>query len=300
MLDQTQLKKQLESLSQTVKEKEEIDRTLSMMKSFSGPEEVISSEEYLKAVKKLRGDEKLLRVSSGIKGLDSLVESFNEGEVVVVSGPTKEGKTTFCQTLTLRLFETGVGILWLPFDTPGEELIGRFEKPVKFYLPRRNKNQKTVEWVEEKIIEGIAKYNTRVVFIDHLGMLTRYTNSRDNRATELQSLMTDLKNIAIRWRVIIFVNHHIRRRMSEDSPPGLEDLKDSSGVAQDADTVLFVWRMKKKTEFGWDYSDVSMLSLQAHRRSGRRGFVKLKHHGDHFEEFFPSDKETISDITGKL
>jgi replicative DNA helicase len=300
-LQEGQLRAKIEDLEKTAVLFDEKSRIMEMAASSTGPEEVISTETYLEAMQKLRGNTETFRVMSGLDSLDQLCEGFSEGEVVVISGPTKEGKTTLCQTLTIQFCNLKIGCLWLPFDTPGEELIRRFSTPITFYLPRKNATAKKVSWIEEKIIEGIAKFNTKIVFIDHLGMLVRATDRQDNRSTELQSIMAELKEIAIKWRVVIFLNHHIRK-IPDFEKPGLADLKDSSGVAQDADTVLFVWRAKEKTDFGWDYKadGLSMLSLQAHRKTGRRGFIKLKHHGDHFTEYKLEIGETTKTINGPL
>ncbi len=280
----TELNDFIKKIDSDIKQEKEKENYINFMKSHSDEEEVVSSEEYLKAINKLRGDQSILKVYSGFKYLDSITEGFWEGNVIVVSGPTKEGKTTFCQGLTIDFTKQGIPCLWFPFDTPGDELISRFHDPIKFFLPKKNPSQKKLDWIEMKIVEGIAKHGTRVVFIDHLAMLTRGTNDNErNYATELQNIMMELKQIAIRWRVIIFVNHHIKK-IDTNASPMLSDLKDSSGVAQDSDMVIMIWRKKTRNAGTIENSNKAILQVQANRRTGKTGKCVLDHKGDHFEE----------------
>lgn len=285
-MDFKDIENRIKELDRESKSREEKQKVMELWKEYSGDDALISNKEYSEAMARLRGNSDILKLMSGIPRLDGITEGFWEGNLIVISGPTKEGKTTLCQTLTTSFSAQGQKCVWFSFDTPGEELISRFQNPPTFYLPRRNPSEKKLDWIEGKIIEGIAKYGIRVAFIDHLGMLTRATSNTANYATELQSIVMELKQIAIRWRVIIFVNHHIKKIQS-DSIPMLSDLKDSSGVAQDSDSVIMVWRQKKRDEETKALIPVgtySYASVLVHRRTGRSGVMELEHKGDHFIE----------------
>jgi replicative DNA helicase len=283
----SELDKLIDKLDSELTGVEERKNLMEMMKLYEGDDSVIDSEEYLEALARLRGDKTILKIMSGFPTLDSITGGFWEGNVIVVSGPTKEGKTTFCQSLTINFSNDETRTLWFPFDTPGEELISRFFTPPLIYLPKKNTADKKLDWIEKKIIEGIAKFGTRAIFIDHLGMLTRATDNAANYSTELSSIMVELKQIAIRWRIVIFLNHHIRK-IQADTVPMYSDLKDSSGVAQDSDMVLMIWRKKSKKDGIISHENKSVISVQTNRRTGKTGIVNLIHCGDHFEE------ETIS------
>ena len=291
-----EIDKILKNLEKEISSEDERNNLLSVMKMYEGDEEVISSKDYLEAIQRLRGDTTILKLKSGLTGLDAITEGFWEGNVIIVSGPTKEGKTTFCQTLTINFTKQGYKCLWFPFDTPGDELISRFNEPVDFFLPRKNPSEKKVEWVEKKVIEGLAKHGTRVVFIDHLAMLTSSNHSLNrNYTTELQSIMIGLKEIAVKWRVVLFVNHHIRKIQS-DTVPLLSDLKDSSAPAQDSDMTLMIWRTKQKKNGIIEHTNKAIVAVQASRRSGRTGSIKLIHAGDHFVEESIQASPTPEDV----
>ena len=282
-MESQQIKKVLNRLEKEIKNVSQKERLITMMEAYSGDDEIVDSKRYKTEMDEERGSTEIFKVMTGIPALDKITEGFWEGNLIVISGPTKEGKTTLCQTFTENFISNKIQCLWLPFDTPAEELILRFKKPPIFYLPRRNPIEKKLTWVESKIIEGVAKYNIKVIFIDHIGRLTKHTDAHLNYSTELQSIVGELKEMAIRWKIIIIVNHHIRK-IHTNTTPLLSDLKDSSGVAQDSDMVIMIWRIKNKTQFGVEYSDRSIISVQSNRRTGKLGTVKLLHKGDHFEE----------------
>ncbi len=273
----------IKKLDQDISSVDEREKFISMMKMYEGDDEIISSTDYLTAMSRLRGDTSIFKVMSGFDSLDAITEGFWEGNVIVISGPTKEGKTTFCQSLTMNFDKLKEPCLWFPFDTPGDELISRFTKAPLMYLPKKNPAEKKLEWIEQKIIEGLAKYGTRIIFIDHLGMLTRHTDNTANYSTEISSIMLELKQIAIRWRVIILLNHHIRK-IQADTVPNYQDLKDSSGVASDSDMVIMIWRKKSKRDGIIVHENKSFLSVQTNRRTGKTGTIHLVHEGDHFTE----------------
>jgi replicative DNA helicase len=276
----------IKKLEEDVKSEEERERVLDLRRMYHGPDELVDAESFKKDKEDSKEDYKIL---SGLKELDTIIEGFRPGNLVVISGPTKQGKTTLCQTLTLNFSNAGSKCLWFSFDTPALELVNRFTDLPTFYLPKRNAPEKKLEWIESKIIEGVAKYNIQVVFIDHLEFLSKFSSNMGNYATELQSIVRELKEMAIRWNVVIFLNHHIRG-IGYDETPNWTHLKNSSGVAQDSDITLMVWREKIKGTYGPEYTNTSIVSVQLHRRTGKTGTVKLQFDGNRFADF---EEETV-------
>jgi replicative DNA helicase len=276
------LGKELDKLESEMKTQEEKDRLLWVKERYTGEDEVITATEYLKLVKK---EHVSFKAYSNLKELDKIVQGFRPGTLITISGPTKQGKTTFCQTLTNNFSRQGFKCLWFSFDTPPIELIERFPAVPAFYLPKRNKAELMTDWIEEKIVEGIAKFGTKIVFIDHLGFLSKYTDRASNYATELTSIVRELKQIAIRWNVVILLNHHITKIGAEEVP-NWSHLKDSSGIAQDSDMVIMIWRERSKPSFQGEivYTDCSWISVQLHRRTGKTGNFKVQWKANLFQE----------------
>jgi replicative DNA helicase len=246
---------------------------------YNGEDKVVSFAEIAERLK-TRGEE--LKIMSGWAKLDEIVCGFRLQQLVVVSAFTKHGKTSLLIDLTTKIKNTHP--LWFAFEESAEELIQKYldrgEDPPHAYTSEYAKKS-TLEWIESKIVESIAKYGTQVVFIDQLDFIIPY--SSDNRADRIGDAMRTLKGIAKRWHVVIFLICHLSKaRMNEQ--PTLDELKGSSSIGQEADTVILLWREQKKENGQVIISNNVNVSVQANRRTGKTGNVKMVYNNGHFLE----------------
>ena len=273
------IEKTIHKQTETVEKAEQLERIKELARRYQGEDEVISSYEILERLKN-RKDE--LKIISGWGGLDNILNGFRLNQVITISAQTKSGKTSLCIDLTSRLKDYNP--LWLPFEEGADELIQKFldrkETPPLFFTPE-NITGNTLLWVEKKIIESIAKYNTKIVFIDHLHFIVPFTAERQDLA--IGRAMRTLKQIAKRWNICIFLIAHLKKTRIE-SQPSLEDLRDSSFVAQESDTVIILYRQQKRVKGQIIITDNVNLSVQANRRTGKTGNVKMIFKDGHFYE----------------
>ena len=89
--------------------------------------------------------------------------------------------------------------------------------------------------------------------------------------------------LARKHRIVVFLLAHTRKVRGDAQRPTIDDLKDSSGIAQEADTVLIVQRKgarrkKKKVE---EDEEIQVLStdvkiwIDKNRRTGKLGVVDM-------------------------
>jgi replicative DNA helicase len=104
--------------------------------------------------------------------------------------------------------------------------------------------------------------------------------------------MRELKNIAKKWDVLIFlICHLVKTKMDEQ--PTLEDLKGSSSIGQEADTVILLWREMKKEKGQVVLTNNVNISVQANRRSGKTGNIKTVYeNGKFLEKEWKSERES--------
>ena len=279
-----------------IKKSEQQKRLEDIYKYYNEEDKVISSIEAKKNIEKLEkeGEGKLL-IKSRYKELDKIIDGFREGNLIVVSGPTGHGKTTWCQNVTENIIKDNIKSLWFSFEVPVEEFLEKFEEDLPlFYLPKTLKDN-TMIWIEQRIIESIVKFGTKVVFIDHLNYIID-TNSFDksiNSSYQIGILMRELKKIAIRWKIAIFLMAHLKQPQI-DKPPTLSDLRDSSFIAQESDFVIILWRKAKKNTIPPVLGNKAILSVQKNRRTGKGGNISLYHENGRLKEL---DRE-IENITG--
>ncbi len=171
----------------------------------------------------------------------------------------------------------------IPLEQSNEEIIQQrsdngYSIP-RFLSPSRLAARVTVDWIEQRVVEGIAKHNSKLVLIDHLGYIDDFGDNgryaRENLAYRSQLVMQALKGIAKKWNVIILLLVHISQG-DEGRPPSNHDLKGSSGILQESDMVMFLWRKNTLQGKIRIYSDLTMVSVTANRRTGKNGNIGLQ------------------------
>jgi len=264
------LQKEIKKQEGVVEQEKRLEQLKEKARKYEGDDQVISSEEFIKKIKSRPEEEKL---KTGFRDLDYILDGFRLNQLVTLCGPTKTGKTTFAMELTIRMREHNP--MWIPFEEGAEELITKFldrkEQPPQFYTPE-HLTSKTINWIEQKIVESIAKYNTKVVFIDHLHFIVPFTVERHDLA--VGRTMRELKGLAKRWNVCIFILAHLKKTKLTEQPT-LEDIRDSSFVAQESDTVMMIWRRSKRVNGKMEITNDSGLSIQANRRTGKTGNIEM-------------------------
>lgn len=203
-------------------------------------------------------DEPVIKYYCGTQAIDNLFEGFEAGELITLSGPTKHGKTTLFQMLTSGFYKNNIFCLWFAYEVPPKQLIRRFKDLPLFYFPERLKGR-IMDYFDKKISEAVKKYGTRIIFMDHLHYLLDMAQGK-NMSIQIGQIIRGLKQLAIKYNIVIFLAAHTTKLMTEREPSA-EDIRDSSFVGQESDAVMILWRTKGAP-------DESRLKLEYHRRIG--------------------------------
>jgi len=206
-------------------------------------------------------NETILGVKSNIPGLDKAVENFKSGELIVISGFTKHGKTLLAQSFTYEFEKQNYFSLWFSFEVPQYQFIGQFQNLPLFYLPLKLRIH-AMDWLEQCILKSFEKYNTRIIFIDHLHYLFDIARTR-NPSIEIGTIIRKLKTIAVNNGFLIFLLCHTRKAQKSSNDLSFESIRDSSFVSQESDCVLMIQRNIKDIE-----SKTAWLKIEFHRRTG--------------------------------
>lgn len=271
----SKLKNELKETQKGLELSESLSRLEDIAKIYRGEDSVISFEEIAEKIK-LEKDE--LKIMSGWQGLDDILKGFRLQQLVVVSALTKSGKTSWLMDLTTRIKETNP--LWFPFEESAQELVRKFlengEVPPHAFTPETmtggTKHLTMFDWIEFRVVESIAKYGTKTVFIDQLDFIVPMGG--DNHSLRVGQAMRDLKRLAKKWNVCIFLICHLTKARM-DTQPTLEDLKGSSSIGQEADTVILLWRETSRQNGQIVITNNINISVQANRRTGSTGNVKM-------------------------
>ena len=275
-----------------IKQVEEYQKFL----EYKGEDRVILAEELLKEVS--TGTK--VSFNSGFRGLDDIVGGFRRGQLVVISAATGQGKTSLAQALTEKFLLEGHKSLWFSYEVGIEEFMEKMPEGGKmFYVPRVLR-QGILNWVENRIKESIAKYGTRIVFIDHLHYLLEMQKMAEAKSLSLLigMMLRDLKRLCIDQNITIFLISHMKK-IDLAEKPELSDLRDSSFVAQESDLVIMMWRIRKQGLFKgeWEETNEARVSVKKNRRTGKLGTISLFYENGKFSEFgVPTHEIKVDEI----
>jgi replicative DNA helicase len=279
------LQKELNELKNTEEQLKEIQRRNDLLATFvdySGEDRIITSLELIEEIKNAPIVKGYLSL---IPKLDEMTGGFREGNLITLSGVTASGKTTFAQTLLRGFAEQTINCLFLTYEVSNEEFIRKFGEVIPvFSIPRRYKKSKMM-WLEHRIIEAIAKYDTKIIFIDHLHYLVdmEKLGTGGNVSLLIGSVMRELKRMAIEYKIIIFLMAHFKQvKLQENEMPDIGNLRDSSFIGQESDCVMIINR--KKTEDRRDWLDEASLFVAKNRWNGKTGYINLVFQDNQFKE----------------
>lgn len=271
----------------------EFERIKELHRKYRGEDEVVPISDIMELIDEEKRKHPF-KLMSKIPTLDSILDGFRDGNLITISGATGNGKTLLCQNLTEVFTNNDTNCLWFSYEVPIGEFVEKFEVPPLFYVPKQMKGN-TMEWIEKKIVEGIAKFDTKVVFIDHLHYLFDISaiGKGINSSIAIGGIMRELKKLAIKWNVIIFLIAHIGKTITNEMP-GLEAIRDSSFIAQESDLIIMVSRIKTKDKNGnLVYTDEAKISIEKNRRTGKNGWVEVKCVNNKFIEVVPETYQSL-------
>lgn len=239
-------------------------------REYSGEDKVVTSFELRD---KLLASKKKAKINarSGLPGIDKACDGFSDGELIVISGPTKQGKTLLAQTFTNNFFKQKEYPCWFSYEVPARQFLDQFPMLPLFYLPQMNKAQ-NFYWFMERCCEAHVKYGTRIFFIDHLHYLIDMARIK-NTSLDIGTIVRKIKRFAVDNDFVIFLLAHIGKNETENL--SYRDLRDSSFIAQESDCVIMIKRTPS------DGINTAKARVEFHRRTGTMEWLVYleKRHG---------------------
>lgn len=215
------------------------------------------------------------------KGLGDVIESLRGGDegtiktdfipsvdigkdwLVVVSGESNIGKTSYVMNVANDFTKNKIPTLVLPFER-GIESVGKRFLQVKFNKTLQDfQMMDNEEWgpvlnqcldvplyfsvpdrddIVDTIIKAKRIFNTKIVIVDHLDYIIRHVSG--NRESEISNTLQNLKRVAEENGIIIIIVTHIRKIQQAGAEvkrkPNIEDLKGSSSLYQDPECVVML------------------------------------------------------------
>lgn len=276
---------------------EQMSRLTEIAAKYAGEDQMVSSHDFLEGMK---NQPKQIEMLTKFPSVDALLRGFRAGQLISVSAIAKSGKTSWCMDLTLNLKQYNP--VWFPFEEGTEELlskfIGRGEEPPIFFTPRVLRDR-TLEFIERKIIESVSKYNSKVFFVDNLDWIVDPRSPSHDR--EIQFACMELKRMCVTWGVCIVLIAHVKKLETSTKQPDYNDIKGSSAVYQISDTVIMLWREMVRNNGGeLDITNNVNVSVQFNRKYGKTGNIKMTFDNGHYREYdWKQDDDGFGDFSNK-
>jgi replicative DNA helicase len=212
---------------------------------------------------------------TGIRSLDDYLCSHDEshpkplygGEMIIVSGDEKEGKTTLARSITDNMAAEDKRALWFSYEETAKQFVRKFgSRTPLFFMPDELAGS-SVGWIADRIRKTkavLAPSGERLhaVFIDHLHYLVDLEGKHNNITVEIGGVCRQLKRLALAEDVVLFLIVHTNRSEGQDEPT-VRSLRDSGMIGKEADAVLFVWRYEEG-----DQDNLAMVKVAVARGSG--------------------------------
>lgn len=244
-----------------------LDTKKELIKNYKGADQAVSFKSIYEKIKQLPPQ---VFVKTGFLKLDEkLGGGLYEGELVLVSGTSGHGKTSFCFDMTRNMEKQNC--FWLPFEESAEEFARKTlywkKDPIHFYTPEIIGDRDDFPWIEDRVLEAVLKYNSKVIFIDNLQFLTMGEAS-DWAKTAF--LAKNLKKLAQKTKTVIILIVHINKldKTRLDVMPNLQDITGSSDIYKVADKSICVWRVMKKEGNEMKYTGQTRVQVQKVRQAG--------------------------------
>lgn len=269
--------------------------------AYKGKDRVVHFTEYLELRASATKGRKVFK--SEFQSFDKAVGGLATGEVVVITGHRKEGKTTFAESwlMSMASVDAEAKSFILSYEMPPEHLLEKWKSQpnAPVYLPL-DLEAGNFDWIYKRCVEAKYKYNAKIVMIDHLGFVVDMATQK-NYSMNIGAFMRRLKTeIALKHNLAVLILAH-QTQPKEGQEASVDTLYGSVTIGQDSDATIVVMRRDNlnKTELaefaakaGADKlplvmpdaledaddpcsANLAVVKVDCHRRTGTRRWKKM-------------------------
>jgi len=252
------------------------------LKDYDGSDRIVSQLHKIMEIDNLPP---VTPIYTGFPVLDEWIQGMVQGELWILSGEPKSGKSTIMKTFLRNMSNRKEHAVVFSFEEQARYFLESFENKAKdllFYMPNEMVPY-SVDWVCERAREAKDKVGAKVIFIDH-GHYLFEMSSKQNGALDIGDCARKLKLLAVEEDLVVVLLWHIRKaRIESIDDLDMELLRDTGMLAGEMDGLIFTHREVKADGVG--QIEDSYLKVDRTRRSGVfKRVIPVKKVGAYFEE----------------
>ncbi len=258
----------------------------------------------LKNIKEIHKRGKSKGLMTGFIDMDRILGGLECGDLIIIGARPSMGKTSLALSILRKVAENGIPVACYSLEMTIDQLTSRlicqrskidsskvkcgsltkielekFEKAAE----QISKSPICIEDTTNNLISNllsrirffIRMKKIKLLIIDYLQLLS--SGKSENRYYEITNISRSLKILAISENIPVIVLSQLNRK-SEGRIPKLSDLRDSGGIEQDADKIIFIHRPELNGEDmdknGNSTKNIAKIKI-AKNRNGRIGSTTL-------------------------
>ncbi|MEO5703207.1 MAG: replicative DNA helicase [Gammaproteobacteria bacterium] len=261
-------------------------------------------------------DNPLTGISTGFTDLDEMTSGLQNSDVIIVAGRPSMGKTSFAMNIAEHAAIKGkFPVAIFSMEMSAEQLAMRMMSSLGRIDQQKVRTGKLDDddWPRLTSAVGLLaeaslyiddtpalspvelrararrlkrEHGLGLIVIDYL-QLMQVGGNKENRTNEISEISRSLKALAKELSVPVIVLSQLNRNLEQrpNKRPVMSDLRESGGIEQDADIILFIYRDEVYNEDSPDKGSAEIII--AKQRNGPIGNTRLTFLGQYtrFENF---------------
>lgn len=211
-------------------------------------------------------------LSTGWDSLNHVISGWVAPDLIILAARPAQGKTAFMLNTILNVLEQGKSVGVFSLEMSGEQLVNRllsqvtkinhsnlrhniltendnrviqnsYNKMERFPLYIDDSPSVNIRDLRSKATIMKRKYDIDMLCIDYLQLMSG-VDRKGNRESEIAEISRGCKIIAKELNIPVIALSQLSRAVESrpDKMPQLSDLRESGGIEQDADSVIFLMR----------------------------------------------------------
>ena len=267
-----------------------------------------------------QSDNPITGLSTGLVDFDEKTAGLQAGDLVVIAGRPSMGKTSFAMNLAEHAaIRDKVPTAIFSMEMPGQQLAMRMISSLGRIDQSRVRTGRLADTDWPRITSAATLIAEAPMFIDDspalspteirararrlkrehgLGLivvdylqLMQIPGNQETRASEIAEISRSLKALAKELSVPVIALSQLNRNLEQrpNKRPVMSDLRESGGIEQDADLIIFIYRDEVYNAESPDKGSAEIII--AKQRNGPTGMVRLTFLGQYtrFENFASDD-----------
>lgn len=275
---------------------------------FDMPTVMAAVQRKIQEIRNNRGT--VAGLPTGFVDLDRLTTGLHPGDLIILAGRPAMGKTTLAMNIAEHaVFVEGKPAAVFSMEMPAEQLGLRLLASVSRVDMGKLRSGELEDRDMDRVVSQVMLLSNAPLYIDQTGglsplelrararrmkqrhdiqlivvdyiQLMQVPGTRENRTNEISEISRSLKSLAKELELPIIALSQLNRGVEnrDNKRPRMADLRESGGIEQDADVVMFVYRDEVYHRDSPEKGLAEIIVVK--QRNGPLGTVKTKFHGEY-------------------